>query len=169
MYPVQVGQVRALGRVIPVYRGGVVPGTVAARQAAFVEWIGCLISPQAILSDALSGHADVAVELLRSRNAGTSVVPLSFKMGRIAPGAMSVTVDLNDGTTVQTFGDVAGTGVFVHANAAAALLAGTLASLLVAALIFVLATSRARALRMVRARTRTLSQRAARQARIIQT
>ncbi|HUB74026.1 MAG TPA: EAL domain-containing protein [Solirubrobacteraceae bacterium] len=49
-----------LGIETPVYRGGVLPSTVAARRRAFVGWLGELITPGVLLQTALAGHPNTA-------------------------------------------------------------------------------------------------------------
>jgi diguanylate cyclase (GGDEF)-like protein len=141
--------VKWLGAEVPIYRGGVTPGTVKARRAAFVGMFGMLLNPTPVLDRALQGHASTAVAF-RYRDASSNVV---FRSGKARADAKSVVIDLHNGWTVRTFGTVASGGVFVNATARALLIVGVVLSLLLGVLVFVLATGRARALRLVAERT----------------
>jgi diguanylate cyclase (GGDEF)-like protein len=141
-----------LGVQVPIYRGGVVPATVVARRAAFVAWVGMLTDPEKILRRALQAHPGMAVSLRYHLNSSNVV----FSSGKAPDGAESVTVDLRNGWTATTSGAVAGSSVLGNDTALALLLAGVGLSILLVALVFVLATSRARALRLVGLRTREL-------------
>jgi diguanylate cyclase (GGDEF)-like protein len=76
-----------------------------------------------------------------------------FLSGRVSPDSQSVTTDLHNGWAVETFGVVASGGMFANGNALALLIAGIAVSMLFGALVFVLGTGRARALRLVGERT----------------
>ena len=67
------------------------------------------------------------------------------------------TIDLHNGWTMQSFASLPGSGVFTDRNALTLLVGGTILSLLVGLLVFVLATGRTRALSLVREKTRELS------------
>jgi CHASE domain len=89
-----------LGVETPVYSGGVVPATVAARRRTYVGWLGELLVPEVVLDRALEGHANTAVTFRYS--AGASHVVFD---GGSAPGhAQSATIDMHNGWTVQAFG-----------------------------------------------------------------
>lgn len=154
--PFMVGPNLELGVSTPIYRGGVVPSTVAARREAFLGWFGTSILPKVLLDEARKAHPDTSVEF-RYHSASTSA---TFRSGTIAKGALSVSIDLHNGWTVQTFGAVAPGGAVNTGGALAVLLAGIALSLLVAALILVLVTGRARALRVVEEQTDELRHRA---------
>ncbi len=143
--PFTVGKVLELGVATPIYRGGVVPGTVAMRRSAFLGWFGTSIRPDVILDRALQGHPGLAVAM--AYQAGGSNA--EFRSNNHAHGDHSATTDLHNGWTVTVVGVVATGGVLTHPNAFGLLLAGFLLSMLLAALIYVLATGRARALRLV--------------------
>ncbi len=133
----------------PIYRSGAVPATVDARREEFLGWVGTGTVPKLILDRALQGHPGITMSF-RYHQASTSVV---FRSGSIPPGAHSVTISLHNGWTVQAFGAVASDGVFGNGTALALLLGGILLSVLLAALVLVLGTTRARALRLVGERT----------------
>jgi diguanylate cyclase (GGDEF)-like protein len=137
----------------PIYRGGGVPTTVAQRRSAFMGWIGIVVVPKVLLDSALQGHPGVAVALGDTTRSGI----LAFTAGHAGPGAESMMIDLHNGSTVQTYAVVAGAGLFANGNALAVLIAGSLVSVLLALLVLVLGTGRARALRLVSEKTEQLS------------
>jgi diguanylate cyclase (GGDEF)-like protein len=137
----------------PLYRGGGVPATVAQRRSTFTGWIGVVLTPEVLLRTALQGHPGLAVALHDTTRAGT----LAFSAGKIRADAMSITTNLDNGSSVQTYAVVASAGLFAHGNALDILLAGTLLSVLLGMLVFVLGSGRARAIRLVSEKTRQLS------------
>jgi diguanylate cyclase (GGDEF)-like protein len=151
--PVSKAPSLLLNIVIPRYRGGGVPATVAERRAAFLGWTGIVVAPQALLDSALQGHPGIAVVL--ENTTGSKI--LSFTARHPARGAAAMTIDLRDGSTVQTFSVVASAGVFANGNSRAVLVGGVLLSVLLSVLLLVLATARGRALRLVFEKTEQLS------------
>jgi signal transduction histidine kinase/CheY-like chemotaxis protein len=156
------GGIDAFGAVTPVYRGGAVPTTVASRRRAFLGFTAILVVPSTVLKAALRGHPGMAVVLIRPG----SLSPLVFTDGRAPHDAQSVTTNLNndsatvnltDGSTLVTSGAVASGGIFDHPTALWILISGITLSALLTSLLLVLGTGRARALRMVHAKTRELS------------
>jgi diguanylate cyclase (GGDEF)-like protein len=152
--PLIAGDTTTLGVETPVYRGGVVPATVAARRGAFVGWLGELLVPNVVLKRALEGHPNVAVEF--RYDSGNSHV--AFTSGTARAGALSTTIDLRNGWTVQTSGPRVSGAVSGNWQALTLLIGGTLLSLLLGLLLLVLGTGRRRALSLVREKTRELSQ-----------
>jgi diguanylate cyclase (GGDEF)-like protein len=161
------GKTTTLGVETPVYRGGVVPGTVTARQRAFVGWLGELLVPKVVLEQALDGHPNVAV-IFRYDSRYSHV---AFIRGKAPAGAQSTTIDLrvgreaglgnsHEGWTVQSFGVGVADGVFGDWHALTLLVGGILLSLLLGLLVLVLGTGRGRALSLVREKTRELSHQA---------
>ena len=132
----------------PIYRGGTVPGTVAARRAAFAGWVASSVDPQVLLARALRGHPGLSVSM--RFHVGDQDV--AFSSGRAAEGAQSVTIDLDNGWTVQTFG-VVDAGGLDSSIARAVLIDGVAVSVLLGLLLFVLATGRERAQRQLEQRT----------------
>jgi diguanylate cyclase (GGDEF)-like protein len=152
--PVMDGDTTTLGVETPVYRGGRLPSTVAARRRAFVGWLGELLLPNVVLETALEGHSGLAVSF-RYGSGGSQV---AFTSGRAPAHAQSTVIDLHNGWTVQSFGPEVTSGVFDSGESLALMIGGTLLSLLFGLLVLVLATARAKALRLVRERTGELSQ-----------
>jgi diguanylate cyclase (GGDEF)-like protein len=151
--PVAGRDTTALGIETPVYRGGLTPSTIAARQRAFVGWIGELLVPNVVLSRALQGHPNVAVRFRYS--SGRSHVV--FMSGTVPHGAQSTRIALAKGWTVQSFAAGVSAGVLDSGHALMLLIGGILLSVTVGLLVLVLATGRTRALSLVREKTRELS------------
>jgi diguanylate cyclase (GGDEF)-like protein len=147
--PIRAGKLTLLSILTPVYRHGVLPATVAGRHRSFLGWVGMSVLPQTVLGRALQGHPDTAVTFRYHSGPWNA----TFRSGTAPTGAQTNTISLANGWTVQTFGAVAGAGVFDNWNALALLVGGTSLSVLMAALVFVLATGRARALLLVGERT----------------
>jgi diguanylate cyclase (GGDEF)-like protein len=150
------GATTTLGVETPVYRGGVVPPTVAGRRRAFVGWLGELLVPDVVLRRALEGHSNMAVAF-RYRQGSSHV---AFTSGTAPAGAQSTMIMLPEGWTVQTFGRKVAGGVFGNWNSLALLIGGTLLSVVIGLLMLVLGTGRRRALSLVREKTRELSHQA---------
>lgn len=147
-----VGKDPALGVATPYYRGGFVPPTLEGRRAAFLGWFSMTTVPKLILDRALQGHPNTAVTF----QYGTGPSAVVFSSGEAPLGAQSARIDLRNGWTVLTTGAVLGGGLAADGNALALLLGGVALSLMLAAMVYVLGTSRARALRLVEERTAQL-------------
>jgi diguanylate cyclase (GGDEF)-like protein len=154
--PVMRAGATALGVSTPVYRGGVVPATTAGRRRAFVGWLGELLEPQVVLARALEGHSNLAVSF-RYELGGSHFI---FHSGRAPAGAQTAAVDLHNGWTVDTFGPALAGGVLADGYALTLLIAGTLLSVTLGLLVFILTTGRRRALTLVHEKTRELSHQA---------
>ena len=146
--PLTFGTNRWMLVFTPVYRSGSSPSTVAQRRQAFLGWVVTAIVPQAVLGRALEGHAGYAV-LLRYHDATSTV---TFR-GGTTHGSARATIDLRNGWSVETFGAVSTGGLFANAASLTFLLAGVIVTLLLSALVLVLATGRARATNLVALRT----------------
>ncbi len=133
----------------PVYRGGAVPGTVQARRDAFIGWTGTSILPSVVLATALADHPSTAVSL----RYGTGPSAVAFRAGSPPSGAQSAVIGLGNGWHVQVSGTASGDGTFTDRYALALLLAGIVVSLSLGIVLYVLGTSRSRALQLVRERT----------------
>jgi diguanylate cyclase (GGDEF)-like protein len=147
--PIRAGKITLLSILTPVYRYGVLPATVPERRRTFLGWVGMSVLPQVILARALQGHPDTAV-LFHYHSGPSDAV---FGSGKAPRGAHSTTIGLQRGWTVETFGAVDGSGVFDNRDSLALLIGGIVLSVLLAAFVSVLATGRARALRLVTERT----------------
>jgi diguanylate cyclase (GGDEF)-like protein len=147
--PITFGTVTSLAIETPVYRGGVVPTTVALRRRAFVGWLGMSVVPEVLLAASLANAPGTAVSL--SFGGGRSKV--GFTDGQIRPHARHMTIDLDNGWTVETFAVLPGDGILDHGGALALLMTGIGLSVLLGLLVFVLGTGRGRALALVTQRT----------------
>jgi len=136
----------------PVYRGGIDPGTVAARQAAFVGWTGIQIDPGVVLDTSLKGHPGMAVAFTYR----SSSAKATFTAGRATADPQSSSTDLGNGWSVRTYGASGSRGIFSNSDAIWLLTAGMMLSVLIGSLVILLATSRSRALLLVRRRTEEL-------------
>jgi diguanylate cyclase (GGDEF)-like protein len=150
--PLKVGAVTTVLLGVPVYRGGTTARTFAARQAAFVGWVGMDLAPDVVLRATLHGHPHMAVEL----RYGTGASLVTFEDGTAPKGAESSTANLNNGWSIQTFGTVRGSSLFGDPSALVLLIAGMALSLVLGALMYVLGTGRARATLLVGERTEEL-------------
>ena len=147
--PLRLATAKFLNFQSPVYQGGSVPKTVSERRASFLGWVGAVVRPEVVLSRALLGHPDTAVVL--HFHAGVSNV--TFKSGKTPGGAESAIVVLHHGWTVTTFAAVASGAIVENGDALVLMIAGIALSLLIAILMFVLGTGRARALGVVHEQT----------------
>ncbi len=164
--PVVNGVDTLLGVETPVYRGGLVPATVAARERTFVGWLGDLLTPDVVLQQAREGHPNIAVTL-RYYSRFSHV---AFTSGRAPAHSQRATIGLvlgraalgnsREGWIVDTAGAAAAGGVLQNSNALVLLVGGTLLSLLLGILGLVLITGRKRALALVHEKTRELSHQA---------
>jgi diguanylate cyclase (GGDEF)-like protein len=151
--PFSEGSAKTLAVQTPIYSGGLPPRSVAARRGTFVGWLGESLQPGVVLSEALQGHPNVAVAF--GYRAGHSNVV--FNSGPAPAGAQTNAINLHNGWMVQTFVMLPSGGIFGDGSALTLLLGGTALSLLIALLVFVLATGRERALSLVREKTSELS------------
>jgi diguanylate cyclase (GGDEF)-like protein len=147
--PFGFGPMTTLIVLSPVYRDGVQPATVAARRSEFVGWVGTQLLPNVMLERSLAGRSDLAVTFSYAAGASKAV----FSSGTMPKAARSVTTDLHNGWTVRTYGPIGAVGVFADGVALIVLLGGIALSLVLTALLFVLATGRMRALSLVRQKT----------------
>ncbi len=138
----------------PIYQGGTVPTTVQSRRDAFVGWTGTQIQPSIVLATALQGHPDMAVAF-HYENGSTSI---TFNAGTAPRGAQSMTIDIHNGWHVQVFGAMSGGGILANMAALALLLGGIALLMLMATVIYLLGTSRSRAMQQVHERTDQLRQ-----------
>jgi diguanylate cyclase (GGDEF)-like protein len=143
------GKTSYLAVLAPVYSGGVAPVTAQARADTVLGFVGLTTFPIFELRQSLTGHPGVAVTF--TYGSGSSKV--IFKRGSAPAGAMATSINLHNGWHVETFGAVGGSGVLGNADALALLLGGFVFSLLLGTFIYVLGTSRFRALTLVDERT----------------
>jgi signal transduction histidine kinase len=142
-----------MGLASPIYRGGGVPATIAARQRNFLGWTAIGVEPSVLLAVALFHHPDTELVLRRSSAAPT----LAFTLGKAPRAAQSATVNLHDGATLEIFGPRVDDGILADSNSLLLLSGGVVLSMLIALLVLVLGTGRARAMRLVTEKTRELA------------
>ena len=142
-----------MGLASPIYRGGGVPATLAARQRNFLGWTAVGVEPAVLLAVALFHHPDTELVLRRSSAAPT----LAFTFGKAPRAAQSTTINLRDGATLEIFGPRVDDGIVADSGALLLLSGGVALSMLIALLVLVLGTGRARAMRLVTAKTRELA------------
>ena len=148
-FPYPDGSQTLLAVETPFYSGGSIPTTVATRRAAFIGLIGTVVNPDVVLSRALQGHpGDVAALAHR-------IGPSTVTFGAITKhsGDLSVAIDLGNGWTATISGPATAKGLLTDGGALAVLLAGLAVSVLLGGFIYVLATSRTRARRLVAMKT----------------
>jgi diguanylate cyclase (GGDEF)-like protein len=133
----------------PVYQGGVTPETVEARRAEFFKIFAVLLDPSLVLDRALQGHPGMAASMRYDLNSSN----VEFTSGMAPTGAEAFAIDLHNGWTITTVGNVASSSVVDNENAMALLAAGVLLSAVLALLVLVLATGRTRALSLVGEKT----------------
>jgi len=150
--PYQSGTSATLVLGTPLYAGGAVPTSVAARRATFVGWTGTSIRPGVLLATALAGHPSTAVVFHYGDN-GYSV---SFRSGVVPARSQSTTIALQNGWSVEAIGAGGGVGILSDGTATAILLSGVGFFFFLVAILALLATSRSRAIGMVRSRTTEL-------------
>jgi diguanylate cyclase (GGDEF)-like protein len=146
---VQYGGLSVLGVQTPVYRGGVVPDSVAARQRTFIGWIGETIVPSVMLASALRGHPGMALTMTYRANGYHA----SFSHGRAPAHAGQLALRLEGGWTGRVSGPVATASIFTDQSALGLLAGGVALSVLLGILLYVLASGRARARRLVSEKT----------------
>ncbi len=174
--PVQFGSSAAAAIFAPVYRGGTIPTTLAARRAHFTGLVGGLFDVHALLKAALRPYAGLSATLSR-RDVGLSTPAqrlasgldgtfgdaLGAKVGAIGTkpthSMVSHTVSFNsDGQwTIQVFGSDAAAVRDASRQAIFGFLVGLLLTVLTFALARVLVRGRQRALDLVDSRTAELS------------
>src|SRR5262249_49185984 len=140
--PVMHASNTTLGVSTPVYRGGAVPPTATGRRGAFVGWLGEVLDPQVGLARALEGHPNLEARF-RYELGRSHVICHS---GRAPAGAQTAAINLHNGWTVETFGPALAGGVLADSYALTLLIAGTLLSVMLGLLVFILTTGRRRAL-----------------------
>jgi len=138
-----------LGAQVPIYLGGAVPTTQAARRAGFVGVLGMTLDQTAVLERALTDHRGLAVTM----HYDGATTDVAFSAGQVPEGAQASTISLNNGWTVKTFGTVASGDILSNDDATALLVTGVMVSILLGLLVLVLGTGQQRALRLVGEKT----------------
>jgi diguanylate cyclase (GGDEF)-like protein len=125
---------RALAVAIPLYEGTARRRNVTARRAAFVGWLREVLLPGVVLREALAGDAGYVASMSHRSVSG----PVSYSSGAPQAGAQSASTRVGGGWTVSSFAAPAGGGVFSDGASLALLIVGVLASVLAAAIVFII-------------------------------
>jgi diguanylate cyclase (GGDEF)-like protein len=141
-----------LGVQSPVYRGGNVPPTLEERREEFLGWLGILVDPQALLVRALDGHPGVSASIQYR----STLSDVTFSEGAAPEQAEQVRREFGNGWVATTSRSPIETSIFGNDDALVLLVGGAGVSLLLGLVLVTLATSRARAERLVRERTNEL-------------
>jgi diguanylate cyclase (GGDEF)-like protein len=148
-FAVQYGGLSVLGVQTPVYRGGLVPASAAERRTTFVGWIGETIVPRVMLASALRGHPGMALTITYRANGYHA----AFGFGRTARQAGHLTLTLPGHWAVRVSGPLAAASITQDQSALGLLVGGIVLSLMLGLLLYVLASGRARARRLVSEKT----------------
>jgi diguanylate cyclase (GGDEF)-like protein len=154
--PITIGADEFLSVHVPVYRAGVPLLSLEDRRQAFIGWVGTVSTPQLVLQQAVRAHPGLVVSMQYADDTSN----VEFASGPIPVGSEVASVDVDGGWTIRTFADVETATLLGHRESRSALIALVLLSVAVAALVFVLGTGRARAVRLVAERTGELHHRA---------
>lgn len=160
--PTTAASVSSLSVAIPLYRDRGIPATPEERQAQFIAVLGLTLDPADLLHRAIANYPDLtasldfrtADEIHEDYRSG------SFRTGPVVPGSRHRVVDVGGGWRVSITQPAATFSITKTSDARNLFLAGGLGSLLFAALLYILATGRARALRLVATKTEELSHQA---------
>lgn len=121
------GHVEAVTLYTPVYRGNVVPRSVAGRNAASVGWLREVLAPGPVLAAVLRGHPGYSARLSYTTTAGGIV------FGAALAGRPTAQTSVRS-WVLTTYGPAVSSGVGGDGDALALLILGCVASLLVAVL-----------------------------------
>jgi len=143
-----------MGLASPIYRGGAVPSTIATRQRNFLGWTAIGVEPAVLLAVALFHHPDTELVLAPHQRCARRSRSRSGKAPR---AAQSATINLHDGATLEILGPRVDVGIVADSGALLLLSGGVVLSMLISLLVLVLGTGRARAMRLVTAKTRELA------------
>jgi diguanylate cyclase (GGDEF)-like protein len=144
--------VEGLGLGSAIYTSGSVPSTQALRESSTIGWTGVEVLPGQLLATALANHPATAVQF----HYGSGSSRVTFKAGSAPAHPHTSTTYLHNGWRVETLGAVQGAGILSDRNAVSLLVAGTIASFLLSALVLLLGTGRARAKAKLEQRTSEL-------------
>jgi diguanylate cyclase (GGDEF)-like protein len=151
--PNRTGALTELLIETPIYRGGVVPKTVAERRRALIGAFATSVNPGVLLAKALQGRPGMAVEFRYGGGQSDAV----FRSAAAVRGGQSATIDLGGSWTMRASGAALAGGVLADGNAQILLAGGILLSVLLGLLLFVLGTGRARAFALVSEKTTEIS------------
>jgi diguanylate cyclase (GGDEF)-like protein len=139
----------------PLYYGTGVPATLTARRARFRGAFGTTIVPQVLLAAARGGREDMAISLHRLNSSQGA-----FVAGKFAAHGKTATRRLRGGWVMDVSAPATQTGVLADSKALILMIGGIALSLLLSLLVYVLGTSRARAVLMVHQKTAEITHQA---------
>ncbi len=138
---VSAGHAPALATYTPVYRGATTPHSRVGRNAAFVGWLREVMLPGVVMQQALRGHPGNGLRL-RYRTGSSDTIFTSGPQGASSP---SVPAGLHGGAAARVYGPVVQAGVLHDSEALLLLIAGTVVSVLLGLIVFLLGSGLGRA------------------------
>ena len=135
--PFNEGAITTLGVQTPVYRGGTTPPTIAARRPHSRAGWPSRSTPRHCCRRRSKGIPDRRQLPLRQRRRQRVI-----QQRRRREAAQSATVNLRNGWWVESFAAAPPDGIFTDEHALILLLAGTIVTLLLSVLLFVIGTGR---------------------------
>jgi diguanylate cyclase (GGDEF)-like protein len=145
----EIGPVVDLAVGSPIYSTGLVPPSMSSRRAALVGWTGAIVEPSVFMASTLRTYPHTRAVLQYEGGAGHA----TFTAGAVSGTNQSTTIDLHHGWRVIVFGSVTDGGVFASTSALVLLGGGILLSIVLGLLVYILGTSRSRAMSLVDVRT----------------
>jgi hypothetical protein len=118
--PLKFGPLSLLAVETPIFRGGAIPATLAARRAKFLGWVGMVLSPGEVMSRALVGHPKTTVTFAYH----SIVSDATFHTGTAPRRSQRDVIDLHNGWTVTTTGAIARGDILAPGVALELLVAG---------------------------------------------
>jgi diguanylate cyclase (GGDEF)-like protein len=154
------GSVQPIFETIPIYSTGLVPTTVAGRQANLQGWVIMVVAANSLVNSVVAGQHHMALTLAYREATGEPVV--LTRVGHAAAGAYHETVMVGtSGRWIVNLAVPAPSGALSpNTQGVAVFLSGLLLTLLLFLLIRVLAISRSQALMLVKQKTGELEHQA---------
>ena len=140
----------------PMYAGGEDPGTLAARRELHLGSLGTSISPDVLFANVLRDGDDRTITLAFDDGVSSA----TFSSGTVSGESQLVEHDFGNGWTATVARPAPHVSVWDSTSALRVLLMGITGSVVLGALIFLLGTSRRRALALVQRRTDELNHQA---------
>jgi diguanylate cyclase (GGDEF)-like protein len=153
-YAIALANVRSLIVEAPVYRPGVPTASVGERRAAVLGWVLGSFNISSLLRGALAADHGLGLTLYHADSGLTPQLIGRTGSGQSGhPFTHQTTLQVDGTWIVQVRGTPAASGLSANVQGLVVLLAGALATLLLAALVIVLARSREQAMGMVAEKT----------------
>lgn len=137
---------------VAVYRRGAPLGSVVQRQSATLAWMASSFDVHSLITSAIGGNADLAVTIFHT-NRGQAAALLGAGGTPRGNFARTRILQAEGPWVLKVRGAAVTSGLSAEAQALIVLVVGVLVSLLLFAVLFTLARSRERALRLVAQRT----------------